>query len=349
MNKGNNNRLYPVAISTFSICMYLTYRANKKRKKRCTQNDNNNYKKESGNKIERTKWKNRSAFTNDYVRSERPVIITDFVKVWPAFKKWTPDFFLNYPNNGNSKLNNNNVKNDIDNKSPTITISIGNEESSTTKSLKKKITLRTYMQSIMHKTKHGLEGNRKNNLPYLKQLDVFQILPLLKKDININPFSKWHSTFKTTFLWIGGYGSMTGMHNDDENNVLCQIYGNKTVYLYPPSAREMLYVNGIYDSGTECCDIDVVSSYEDNVNKYPKFHEAKPFEIVCKLSPGDMLYIPKFWYHQVVSDKNNVSISVNHFVSTPYEFVKYGLKRNFLDFLHVYLNYKKGECVCCGN
>ena len=93
----------------------------------------------------------------------------------------------------------------------------------------------------------------------------------MKKDIDINPFSDWYSTFKTTFLWIGGYGSMTGMHNDDENNVLCQIYGNKTVYLYPPSAREYLYVNSMYDSGTECCDVDALNSIEDNQIKYPKF------------------------------------------------------------------------------
>eukprot|EP00469_Lotharella_globosa_P016675 CAMPEP_0167830752 /NCGR_PEP_ID=MMETSP0112_2-20121227/13159_1 /TAXON_ID=91324 /ORGANISM="Lotharella globosa, Strain CCCM811" /LENGTH=54 /DNA_ID=CAMNT_0007735131 /DNA_START=1 /DNA_END=162 /DNA_ORIENTATION=+ len=46
------------------------------------------------------------------------------------------------------------------------------------------------------------------------------------------------------------------MHNDDENNVLNQIFGEKTVILYPPRARPYLRVNKKYDSGTECCDFD---------------------------------------------------------------------------------------------
>ena len=346
------NNLYPIATS-FSLCLYLIYRKNKRQQQQVQHCKNNN-----NNKIEKIKWENQSSFINKYVLLEKPVIIKNFVKKWPAFKKWTPSFFLNYTicNNNNNKVNNttnnNNLKqnDDTENKkslSPTVIVSIGNEESSTSNSHKKKITLCTYTQTIMNSNGNDMEKKEKINYPYLKQLDIFQILPSLKKDIDINPFSDWYSTFKTTFLWIGGYGSMTGMHNDDENNVLCQIYGNKTVYLYPPSAREYLYVNSMYDSGTECCDVDVLNSIEDNQIKYPKFNQAKSLEIVCKLSPGDMLYIPKFWYHQVVSDNNNVSISVNQFVSTPYEFLRHGLKRNFFDFLHFYLFYKKDKCVCC--
>ncbi len=74
----------------------------------------------------------------------------------------------------------------------------------------------------------------------------------------------------------------------------------KTVYLYAPNAREYLYVNPIYDSGTECCDIDVLSSLEDIKKNYPNFTKAKSLEIVCKLYPGDMLYIPKFWTTKLI-------------------------------------------------
>ena len=178
--------------------------------------------------------------------------------------------------------------------SPTVTVSVGNEESSTSGSHKEKISLRAYMEGMIER-KHKPHRRADSQSPYLKQLDVFQALPALKKDIDGNPFSWWQSVFRSTYLWIGGHGSMTGLHNDDENNVLCQIYGNKTVYLYPPEMRDFLYVNGNYDSGTECYDVDVVSS---TVEQYPNFSSAKQFEIKCSLTPGDMLYIPKFWYHR---------------------------------------------------
>ena len=226
--------------------------------------------------LKSVEWESRGSFMNDYVRLEKPVIVRNFVKRWGAAKKWTPEFFLNYvtPTRPEGSIT-----------SPTVTVSVGNEESSTSGSHKEKISLREYMEGIIEK-KHKSAGCDVSHSPYLKQLDVFQALPALKKDIDANPFSWWHSVFRSTYLWIGGHGSMTGLHNDDENNVLCQIYGKKTVYLYPPETRAFLYVNGNYDSGTECCDVDVVDSAAE---QYPNFSRAKPFEIKCSLKPGDML------------------------------------------------------------
>ncbi|MBK7270540.1 MAG: cupin-like domain-containing protein [Flavobacteriales bacterium] len=35
---------------------------------------------------------------NEYVNNNKPVIITDSAKQWPAVGKWTPEFFKkNYP------------------------------------------------------------------------------------------------------------------------------------------------------------------------------------------------------------------------------------------------------------
>ena len=104
---------------------------------------------------------------------------------------------------------------------------------------------------------------------------------------------------------------MTGLHNDDENNVLCQIYGK--TFLYPPETRAFLYVNGNYDSGTECYDVDVVDSAAE---QYPNFSRAKPFEINCSRRLVICCTYQNFGITRLFQTKI-VSISVNHFVSSP--------------------------------
>ena len=67
--------------------------------------------------------------------------------------------------------------------------------------------------------------------------------------------SRW-VPFLTHYCWMGPPGAVTGLHNDDENNVLAQIYGTKRVLLFEPEQAPYLYVNTKYDSGTQCCDVD---------------------------------------------------------------------------------------------
>mmetsp|Transcript_25300 Transcript_25300/g.35337 ORF Transcript_25300/g.35337 Transcript_25300/m.35337 type:complete len:203 (+) Transcript_25300:3-611(+) len=157
--------------------------------------------------------------------------------------------------------------------------------------------------------------------------------------------------FGSRYLWIGPKGSMTGLHNDDEDNVLCQIKGTKIVKLFPPHTRPYLYPNDKYDSGTECCDYDAFKDwkktarsrqvFQRNFNLARKAGAALRF----KLEEGDMLFIPKFWYHQVLTE-SEYSISINQFSSTTAEFISYGIQREMLSMLHQLGLYGTKSCVC---
>ena len=127
---------------------------------------------------------------NDYVRLEKTCDRPKFCKeVGRCEEVDPPEFFLNYltPTQLEGRL-----------ASPTVTVSLGNEESSTSGSHKEKISLRAYMEGIIEK-KHKSAGCDVSHSPYLKQLDVFQALPALKRDIDANPFSWWHSVFRSTY------------------------------------------------------------------------------------------------------------------------------------------------------
>ena len=52
-----------------------------------------------------------------------------------------------------------------------------------------------------------------------------------------------------------------------------------------------------------------IDIYEPDLNLYPNFGNA-PEPLECVLHPGDILYIPKRWWHHVTSLDTAVSVNV---------------------------------------
>lgn len=84
------------------------------------------------------------------------------------------------------------------------------------------------------------------------------------------------------------------------DNLLIQVSGRKRVVLFSPKDATKLYLNG---DKSEVLDID-----NPDLSKYPKFAEATPFE--CYMEPGDVLFIPAMWFHNVISLQFGVAVNV---------------------------------------
>lgn len=200
-----------------------------------------------------------------------------------------------------------------------------------------------------------LLAGKGSTAPYLKQFSLRDHFPHLAEDVD--PCSMFHrsaSYFTSTYLWIGPQGAVTGLHNDDEHNFLAQVYGGKRVVMVPPGQRAGLYPNRKYDSGTECCDVDVDARNpfldldgEDVGRRFPALREVVGV-VEAELRAGDVLYIPRNWYHQVMTER--FSISVNHFASDPVEYARFGLARDARQVIHnVWVRVfgsASANCVC---
>ena len=87
-------------------------------------------------------------------------------------------------------------------------------------------------------------------------------------------------------------------------NILCQIQGSKHVILYPPSDVSLFNLApGASSSSMNVFDPDAPA-------KYPYLKYAHPQRSVLK--PGEVLYIPPFWFH-TAAPVEKVSISINVF------------------------------------
>merc|ERR1712137_477932 len=106
-------------------------------------------------------------------------------------------------------------------------------------------------------------------------------------------------------MGAGPAGAKSGLHADpDHFNLLYQLYGNKTVTLFPLSESNKLYEGTKSDYGALVSQVD---PFDVNLSAFPKFVEAKR-EIV-HITAGDILYVPHQWYHFAEIDSASISIS----------------------------------------
>ena len=219
--------------------------------------------------------------------------------------------------------------NHLKNKTSTVWVSHGNEETgSPTK--KTKMKLNDYVSRL---------SSSSLNIGYLKQQESSEILD---DDFPIKPHSIVPKEYWcTSYFWMGPSGSKTGLHNDDEHSFLLQIYGTKQVKLLHPKYSKYCYANKKYDSGTTCYDFD---PYDPDYSNHDNAKDISRYFIDVSLSPGEALLIPKNWLHCTTA--TSISISLNIFISTFSEQIFEGIPRRIFDYLHGFGIYKPGHCVC---
>lgn len=109
-------------------------------------------------------------------------------------------------------------------------------------------------------------------------------------------------------IWLGSR-SRVGCHFDTFDNLACVVAGRRRFTLFPPEAIAGLYVGPI-DHTMAGQPIGLAVGSEPCDPRYPRFEALRGSETVVDLSPGDALYLPKLWWHQVEAlDPLNVLVN----------------------------------------
>ncbi len=98
-------------------------------------------------------------------------------------------------------------------------------------------------------------------------------------------------------LWLGN-ASRVACHYDNFDNLACVVAGRRRFTLYPPDAIGDLYVGPI-DHTLAGQPISLAVGADPGDPRYPRFAAAAARAVVIDLQPGDGLYLPKLWWHQV--------------------------------------------------
>ena len=136
----------------------------------------------------------------------------------------------------------------------------------------------------------GREGQRSMYVgslptePYLPGFATRNALPILKPDI-------------TPRIWLG-HASNVSAHYDTFDNVACVVAGMRRFTLFAPETIDRLYV-GPLDHTMAGQPVSLAAAAPPDDERFPRFREVREQALVAELHPGDAIYIPKLWWHQV--------------------------------------------------
>ncbi len=272
--------------------------------------------------IERIESASIAEFGKAMGAATRPVVITNATQSWAARSKWTFEY---------------------------LKAAYGSDFVSAPLGLMSDVTKLTKLGAFIdyvERPEAGLKGfwvNRKDGRPlreepasqqlphYLFSWRGFQRLPELYDDIFPPPgfIEDWQlaltAEVREAFeaacgreyfsIFIGPEGALSRLHQDfwQTHAYLAQIKGRKKCFLFPPGDRECLYAGQV---DPEAPDLE----------RFKNFAHATMHE--CVIEPGDLLYIPPNWWHQVRSLEKSITVSHNFFNASNFSAHLEGIFRN---------------------
>lgn len=105
-------------------------------------------------------------------------------------------------------------------------------------------------------------------------------------------------------FWFGPAGTVTPLHHDEMNILVCQVYGRKRWTLISPNQTPLVYNEvGVYSA----VDLD-----DPDYERHPLFGQVDAVEFT--LEPGEVLFLPVGWWHHVRALDISISLSFTRFV-----------------------------------
>lgn len=98
-------------------------------------------------------------------------------------------------------------------------------------------------------------------------------------------------------IWLGNASDVSS-HYDTLDNLACVIAGRRRFTLYAPELIGKLYVGPI-DKTMAGQPVSLAASLPSDPDRFPDFERIRDQALVAELEPGDALYLPKLWWHQV--------------------------------------------------
>jgi hypothetical protein len=222
----------------------------------------------------------RETFERDHFQASRPVVLKGALRGWPAFGRWSPDY----------------LESQFAEQRVAVAVS-GRDGFDYTAPQTQEMSFAEAAALIRQ------DGPDSDRHYYLLKQNIPTHFPSLVADLQVPELVGDPRRLTSVNLWFGGAGNLTPLHYDRANNLLAQFWGRKHVTLFDPQQFERLYpaIDG------DRPHISRANILAPDYDAFPLLRQAAPLE--CLLEPGDVLYMPPYWWHQVHS--LDLSISVN--------------------------------------
>jgi hypothetical protein len=213
------------------------------------------------------------------VQASRPVVLTGAVSGWPAVRKWSLGYFKR--EFGDRRLP---VFRERDRSPYDIQRGLNYEH----------IRLGDYCDLVGDEKPHDL---------YMT-VRVHEALPELFDDISA-PVYTAGARWTRSRLWLGGPQARGPLHRDLPENLYAQIAGRKQFFLLDRRLTHMVHRHRLLSGVPNYSPVD---TEQPDLSCHPRFRGAPLWRAVVE--PGDLLYIPRLWWHQARSLTTSIGVNL---------------------------------------
>lgn len=227
-------------------------------------------------------------FFNDYLLPRRPVVLTGVTKNWKALKQWQVEYLYSIAGNIEVPVY----------KSPTMVFKP--ETQYAYDRVRSTMPFRDYLEVL------SAGGFRDGYCYYLATVPFTKQYPVLASQVDFSHFLIASDELEPN-VWISATGTITPLHSDpyEKHNFHAVIKGEKRFVIYSPDDRELL---APYSSEERIEQFSQVDIDNPDLNRFPGFVKAQGWE--CFLRPGDLLFLPMWWWHQVYTLSPAISVNL---------------------------------------
>lgn len=204
-----------------------------------------------------------------------PSVIEDLISDWPALKKWAcPSFWIETAGHR------------------FFPVEIGRDYEA-------EDWYQDIIQLFEYFSKYVFDTNNRT-IAYIAQHNWLHQIPSLAQDFEIpdlcDLFLNTNQDKVLVHMWFGMKGTCSPLHFDKYNNIFSQVVGFKHFVLVDPKFSHI-----VSNGKDNTCKIDC------NILDFLTENNIPYIELILK--PGESLYIPSNWWHQVKSISFSISIS----------------------------------------
>tara|TARA_Y100001970_G_C14240633_1_gene864705 strand:- start:3003 stop:3941 length:939 start_codon:yes stop_codon:yes gene_type:complete len=229
----------------------------------------------------------------EYFRQKLPLVITSIGKQWSELMRLTPTYIYKYCTNYRVKIHTS-IKEQQATRIKTVTMRefiIFHVNGQTQKNI----------QQNKQQQKQSQFGYISNDSSFLKDYGLVQLLERYASDL-LPPLT----LIKSYLFSMGPKETKIGLqYETNMRNIIYLIYGKIKIILFSPKYSKYLYKSNRYDNEAV---LSAVHFWNPNTGKYPLFKKAQYIEII--LYPGQLFYIPAYWWYAIEFQDTSVFITM---------------------------------------
>lgn len=159
------------------------------------------------------------------------------------------------------------------------------------------------LSAVLEGMEASSEQKQSASLLYAAQVDLISLIPALQDGIEAPPLKVINERLYKRNTWLGPAGTITPLHCDPYFNLFCQIWGTKYIRIYDRQHAQRLFpFSNPFLRNTSQVRVEKVDT-----KLFSAFNEVPYLE--CHLQQGEMLFMPKKFWHFVQALDPSWSVS----------------------------------------